>query len=130
MPYLDTVGKLTWGVGRNLTDVPLSPDELAMVAAVIDRMLENDIKKAEGAAMAYSWYPGLSPVRKRVVLDMIFNLGPEGFSKFKATQAAIASGDYAKAAEQMLASRWASQVKGRAVRLTEMMKTGTDAQEG
>lgn len=35
-PYTDTVGKLSIGVGRNLDDVGLRPDEIAL-------MLENDI---------------------------------------------------------------------------------------
>jgi len=37
---------------------------------------------------------------------------------------ALESGDYAEAAAQMLASRWASQVGNRAVELAYMMENG------
>jgi lysozyme len=38
--------------------------------------------------------------------------------------AALDAGDYHEAASQMLDSRWAEQVKGRAKELAEMMETG------
>jgi lysozyme len=39
--------------------------------------------------------------------------------------AAIHKGDYGAAALEMLDSKWADQVKGRALRLSNIMKTGT-----
>ena len=44
--YTDTVGKLTIGVGRNLTDRGLSDDE-------IDYLLANDIKIAKRPSAAF-----------------------------------------------------------------------------
>jgi lysozyme len=65
-----------------------------------------------------------------VLLDMSFNLGIVGLLRFKNTLATIRRGDYSKAAAMMLDSLWARQVGKRAVRLAEMMRTGTDGLTG
>lgn len=128
-PYFDCCGKLlhecrctakgkaTIGVGRNLEDVGLSAEE-AM------HLLDKDILRARAAAATFAWYPKLDPVRKDVVVSMVFNLGLQGFSEFKRLIFALAQRDYERAASEMLASRWASQVKSRAVELAAMMRTG------
>jgi lysozyme len=116
-PYRDTVGKWTVGVGRNLSDVGLSVDE-------VEYLLANDIKRIEADARQYPWFGALDATRKAVVLSMIFNLGPKGFAGFKNTIASIARGDYADAASRMLQSKWATQVGNRAVRLAAAMRTG------
>ena len=118
-PYRCTSGKTTIGVGRNLDDFGLTDEE-------VNFLLANDIKRVRLACKKYDWWQDLSDVRQRVVADMIFNLGELGFSRFHETIAALEVKDYAKAARQMLASRWASQVKGRAVRLARMMRTNED----
>lgn len=63
-------------------------------------------------------------VREWVVKNMLFNLGLSRFLKFKKMLKAVREGDYERAAVEMLDSRWAKQVKGRAVELADMMRTG------
>lgn len=117
-PYTDTVGKLTIGVGRNLTDRGLSQDEALY-------LLTNDIRNVQrGLADRFPWYLHLDDVRKMVVESMTFNMGIEGFTQFKNTIGHIQAGEYEKAADEMLASKWASQVGARATRLSNMMRTG------
>ena len=116
-PYLDSVGKLTIGVGRNLDDTELSDDE-------VELMLNNDIERAAKNAERFSWWRELDSVRQMVVVDMLFNLGLAGFAKFRKTISFIGAGDYLQAAEEMLDSKWASQVGSRAARLAKMMRTG------
>ena len=116
-PYRDTVGKWTVGCGRNLTDKGLSEDE-------IDYLLQNDVRECLTDLDTFPWFAGLDPVRRNVVIDMRFNLGPSRFRQFKQTIAAIARGDYGKASEQMMKSLWHRQVGARARRLARMMKTG------
>ena len=118
--YLDSLGYLTIGVGRLIDKQKggrLSDDE-------IDYLLDNDIKKVQKELMAFAWYPQLDPVRQMVVESMAFNLGIEGFSQFKNTIAFIAAGKYAEAADNMLKSKWASQVGKRATELANMMRSG------
>jgi lysozyme len=97
-PYVDTVGKLSIGVGRNLTDRGLSDDE-------IDYLLMNDVRECHIDLCGYEWWAGLDDVRRNVLIEMRFQLGPSGFRAFKATLAAVAIGDYAKASAQMLRSK-------------------------
>jgi lysozyme len=116
-PYRCTAGKLTIGVGRNLDDNGISEDE-AMV------MLTNDIVSARKALSVYTWFDGLSTVRKNVCLDMVFNLGIKGFSRFKWMINCLTRGDYECAANEMLNSKWAMQVGKRVYELSEMMRKG------
>ena len=74
--------------------------------------------------MFRDWFPNLDQVRQDVLIDMAYNLGFFGLSTFKNTLAYIANGNYDKAADNMLKSKWATQVKGRAEELAEMMRTG------
>ena len=118
--YVDTVGKQTIGVGRNLTDVGISQAEALM-------LLDNDIARAEaGLDRAFPWWREMSDVRQRVLCDMCFNLGLEKLRHFERTLSAMHRGDYAQAAVGMLSSKWAEQVGRRARRLAQMMETGTD----
>jgi lysozyme len=116
--YTDTVGKVTGGVGRNLTDNGFSQDE-------IDLMLSNDIVKATSTARAL--VPGfdhLSDVRQEVIVNMAFNLGYTRLSGFKMFLAAVNSSAWDDAAAEMLQSKWATQVGARAMRLSYAMKHG------
>ena len=89
-------------------------------------LLENDIDKAVDALKDYSWYAHLSEVRQRVVIDMVFNLGIAGFSRFKKTIRYIEAGEFKEAAVEMLDSKWAGQVGARATRLAKMLETNID----
>ena len=120
LPYIDSVGKLTIGVGRNLDDKGISNSEAL-------NMLSNDIKIAEtDARKLVARFPDLGDVRQRVLIDMAFNLGLGRLSKFKKTLAAIEAGDYKEASLEMLDSKWAAQVGRRANRLALMMATGRE----
>jgi len=116
-PYVDSVGKTSIGVGRNLDDVGVSKDE-AMY------MLENDMNMAEQLAARHHFYLLLNEPRRAVIVSMVFNMGLAGFSGFKSMIAAITAGDFDRAAEEMLNSKWATQVKRRSIELAYMMRTG------
>jgi len=126
--YFDTRGVPTIGVGHNLY-VPLSD-------AVIDAIFNDDVNSAmAGLDAHWPFWRSLDGVRQRVVVNMVFNLGIDGFMAFKQTRAAIEAGEWATAANRMWASRWARQVgdgpgkvQDRADRLTAMMATGREPQ--
>ena len=116
-PYHDTIGRITVGVGRNLDDKPLKPQE-------IEFMLNGDVADAMADCNKFAWYSALSDNRQLAVADMMFNLGAEKFEKFTNMIDAIQSGDYDRAADEMLHSRWAWQVGQRAKDLADMMRAG------
>jgi lysozyme len=116
--YKDSVGKITCGVGRNLSDVPFSDDE-------IDLMLNNDVNKVcRQLDDKLPWWKNLTDVRQQVLANMAFNLGINGLLGFKNTLGMIQTGNYSGAAKAMLDSKWAMQVGNRANRLSDMMKRG------
>lgn len=115
-PYRDTVGKLTVGIGRNLDDVGISEAEA-------EYLLQQDIDRTMAEMdRLMPWWRGLDDTRKRVLINMGFNLGVPGLMKFKNTLAAVKEGRYADAADGMLASKWAKQVGDRAIRLADLMR--------
>lgn len=118
-PYTDTVGKLTIGCGRNLSDKGISSRE------AFD-LLDHDIDEAITDLGTFPWFSGMDPVRQRVLVDMRFQLGATGLRGFRKMLAACGRGDYASAAREMRASQWAQQVPTRAARLIAMMRTGAD----
>ena len=113
-PYLDTVNKTTIGYGRNLDANGITQEEAEI-------MLRHDVMLAEAEAGRFSWYRKLDDRRKGVIVEMIFNLGLPGVLKFKNMIQAIQDDDYKKASNEMLDSKWATQVKGRAITLANIM---------
>jgi lysozyme len=117
-PYVDTVGKMTVGVGRNLTDVGLSKEEVLL-------LLENDISRAlHDCERTFPWFQALDPVRQRVIVEMRFQLGLGALLEFTQTLGFIERGEYESAATTLLKSKAAVQTPKRWKRLAQMMKTG------
>lgn len=119
--YQDHLGYWTIGVGR-LIDARrgggLSNDE-------IDYLLANDIRKVQREVYRnLPWAKELSPARQGVLLAMAFQMGIAGLMGFRNTLATIERGDYQRAGDEMLMSKWATQTPKRAKRLSEQMKTG------
>jgi lysozyme len=119
-PYRDTVEKLTIGVGRNLDDVGISKEE---AAALLDGDIDRTVAAIEAAL---PWFSSLDDARQRALVDMGFNLGVPGLLKFRDTLEHVRAGRYAEAAKEMLDSRWARQVGGRAIELSDMIRDGRD----
>ena len=118
-PYRCTAGKLTIGIGRNLDDRGISQKEAYA-------MLDRDIQDCEQRLLEEipNIYNNLDEVRQSVLLNLCFNLGIKGLLEFKNTLAFIGAGDWERAANNMLASKWAKQVGHRAIELSELMRKG------
>lgn len=115
-PYVDTAGKITIGVGRNLTDTGISDRE---AFDLLDHDLDACITDLAGA---FPWFGELDAVRQRAVVDLRFNLGPHRFRDFKHFIHYMAIGDYVKAAGALRDSIWYGQVKQRGVTLAAMIE--------
>jgi lysozyme len=116
--YTDTVGKVTGGIGRNLTDRPFFDDEIAL-------MLKNDIALVQTELdQRLPWWREMTDARQNVMANMCFNLGINRLMGFGKTLAHMRVGEYEAAAREMLDSKWAKQVGARAVRLAALMREG------
>ena len=145
--YKCPAGYWTVGVGRNLEGKPLTKSEQErilgcsgltpdqVISILKERgvtkdealfLLANDIEDAIKDLSNFDWFEDLDPVRKKVVIDMRYNLGPTRFRGFKKMIAALARGDYKAAAAEMVDSRWYHEVGNRSKRLVRMMETGED----
>ena len=114
-------GYWTVGIGRNVdpeNGIGLSDEE-------VDFLLENDIARViKELATEYSWFNGLDDVRKDAMIDISFNLGATRLRGFRRALTAMEAGNYTEASTEFLDSRWAKQVGGRALELTDMIASG------
>ena len=113
--YKCSAGKLSIGYGINLETEKL-PERIAAL------WLDDKIGQVLAECERFSWFHALSDIRKRVILNMVYNLGFRGVSNFKKMIAAIEINDWYHAGNEMEDSKWAVQVGKRAARLVFMMK--------
>lgn len=117
-PYYDTDKNESIGCGRNLTARGVSDSEILL-------MWTHDVEDVEAALdRNLSWWRGLDPVRQRVLLNLGFNLGWGGLSQFARFLSAMHQGRWNDAAQELVNSRWHSEVGARALRLEAMVRTG------
>lgn len=117
LPYKCPTGHLTIGYGHNL--------ENGISAKVALFILQEDLTRAERVVKdAFPWWWKLDDARQFVLVDMAFNMGIAGLKGFKKMLSAIEAGDFDKAAEEMLDSKYGRQVVHRARLNAEIMKTG------
>ena len=124
--YADAGGVWTIGVGHTGPEVKRG---LVWPRALCLQTLDADLARVgHGLDERVPWWRTLSPPRQDVLANMAFNLGVEGLYAFHRTLEAVRAGDYALAAERMLASEpWRSEVGARAERLAAQMRTGERA---
>lgn len=137
--YKDTLGIPTVGIGRNLRDRGITSQEMNKLGFTSELdiwefgltreqamyLARNDIEAVEKEVMQnHPCIEALDEVRQRVIIDMAFNLGVPRLLLFKNMWAAIHDKDYNKAADEMLDSKWATQVGQRAIRLSNAMRSG------
>ena len=115
--YQCSAGKLTVGYGHNVEDNPI-PESIA------EALLGSDIAGALAECERFDWFHELSDTRKRVIVNMVFNIGVNGVSKFKKMIEAIESHHYLQASAEMMDSQWYRQVGARAKRLCQLMADG------
>jgi lysozyme len=117
--YRDSKGYWTIGVGHYLgTDQSFS--HLAWDMETIFLTFLTDLNSAIFYTKKQIYnFDSLSVNRQRVLVNMMFNLGPNRFAGFKKMIKAIHDGNIRRAYKEMLDSKWARQdVPNRARRLS------------
>lgn len=120
--YKDIYGKITIGYGRNLQGNPptliewnsvLFPDGISQKQA--EALLEPQIIAINNwLSKVFSWWNNLTNNRKMCLIDIVFNIGENGFLQFHDTIAALANANYTEAAAQLKNSAWYTQTGQRA----------------
>ena len=113
--YDCSAGYKTIGYGHNLETTPF-PEYIA------EKLLHHNIAMKLAECERFPWFYELSDVRKRVIINMVYNIGGAGVLKFRNMIAAINAKDWELAADEMMDSNWYNQVGDRAVRLVNMMR--------
>lgn len=136
--YQDHLGINTVGIGRNLDDRGITDGELLFMNKTIDDVYDDGLTEEEAYYLCMNDIAivekelldskpivnQLSAVRQMVLVDMAFNMGVPRLRLFKNMWMAIEKVNYPLACEEMIDSRWASQVGNRAMKLSLAMKNG------
>lgn len=121
VPGSHVIGKPTIGYGRLLC----APGGISTQEATA--MFGADWTRAEAEARTLTCYSRLNAVRQGVLTEMVFQLGLDGVREFAKMLECLNRNDYGGAADEMLASRWATQTPERAQRLADLMRSTGDA---
>ncbi|HEU4729731.1 MAG TPA: peptidoglycan-binding protein [Kofleriaceae bacterium] len=123
--YLDSRGYPSAGIGHLIRDNHHHVGD-KVSAEQISEWFKQDVATAIAGAKQDLGpaYERLNEARKIVVIDMVFNLGVGGFAEFRDTIHAIRVGNFARAADEMLDSKWAGQVGARAIEDAAIMRGG------
>ena len=120
-PYDDGYGNLTIGYGLNISDgITMAEAEMLLLSRVKTAVI--DVMKVFGSDA----FGELSRLRQAVLIDMAYNLGINRLATFGELIRAIQIKDFEMAADEMLDSKWSTQVGYRAINLATLMRTNEE----
>ena len=120
--YLDSLSKRTVGVGHLCVE-EFWEDDKKYSEKFLMEILEKDLENAISGAEELLKECNLPSLANEIVVEMVFQLGKTGVSKFRNFLAALQgdSPQWLKASEEMLDSRWAKQTPNRAKGMSEVI---------
>ena len=124
--YLDHLGLPTFGIGHLVRES--DPEYGWEVGTEVskercDSVFNEDVKTV--ISDCYKLYPDFDDLPeevKRIIANMMFNMGRPRLSKFKGMKRGVDARDWNAAADEMVDSRWYRQVTKRAKRLVDRMR--------
>ena len=114
--YDDSLGIPTIGYGFAIKDLILDED---IAEEILIRKLE---KLKRNATARFKWLEDMPVEVQEVILNMCYQLGVTGTSKFRKAISALQEGDWEEAANEMLDSLWARQTPNRAKELSDTIR--------
>ena len=124
--YKDSLGFATIGYGHLVTPEDHYKEGIEYSKQELDAQFEVDFQTAKLNAEKLIDDNNVTELfftAKCVLIEMVFQLGIGGVSKFKKMWFALQQQDYNEASVQMLDSRWAKQTPSRAIQLAQTMKS-------
>ena len=122
--YLDTLGKRTVGVGHLCVEDFWEDDkeyEEKFLMTILEHDLQTAIKGAKELMEEHDC-AAIDEQAEEILIEMVFQLGKNGVSKFKNMWKALAEKNYIGASYEMLDSRWAKQTPNRAKSMEKTLK--------
>ena len=128
--YLDHLGLPTCGIGHLITETDKEHGKPVGTVVEQDRVqnlfaLDMAVTIDECKAL-YPDFDDLPEECQHIIANMMFNMGRPRLSKFKMMKAAVDARDFNVAADQMVDSKWYTQVPNRARRLVDRMRALAD----
>ena len=124
--YLCSENYPTFGIGHMVTEEDMEYTWPVGTPVTDERILQvfhDDCNAACTDASALFLNFSSHPENvQRVLVNMAFNLGRSRLGKFKNMITAVNEGNYSKAADEMMDSKWYRQVKRRGEELVEIMR--------
>ena len=117
--YKCTEGHLTGGYGHKMLDGETPPTDMAGWNKLFERDFARAVSGAEELLMIC---PNVDDTARHIVVEMCYQMGSYGVSKFHGMLSALQESDYVTASKEMLDSRWAKQTPKRAMRMAERMR--------
>ena len=121
--YKDSLGFATIGYGHLVLDTDPFIEGQSYPKEHLEKVFDGDFNIAKDNANKLIGDIALNHQAKCVIIEMVFQLGICGVSKFKNMWKALGEGDYQTASEEMLDSRWAKQTPKRAESLSATVKS-------
>ena len=124
--YKDHLGYPTFGIGHLIIED--DPEHGQRVGTKVseercDEAFDQDVKSVlADCDTLYDDFGGLPEEVQLILANMMFNMGRTRLSKFRNMNAAVEEGDWNRASQEMMNSRWYNQVRNRARRLVERMR--------
>ena len=118
--YDDSLGIPTIGYGFAIKDLILDED---IAEDILIRKLERLQRNANSR---FKWLEDMPVVIQGVILNMCYQLGVTGVSKFRRAISALQEGDWDEAANEMLDSLWARQTPNRATELSNIVRNQSE----
>jgi GH24 family phage-related lysozyme (muramidase) len=119
--YLDSLGKATIGYGHLITEEDDFVEGVIYDKDIFEKLFEKDFNNAvQGAEELLKGYT-VALLVKEIIIEMVFQLGKTGVSKFKKMFEALKEYDYTRAAKEMLNSTWYRQTPSRCEELAKLM---------
>ena len=120
--YLDSLGKQTIGYGHLLTEEDDFVEGVIYDKDILEALFDKDFDKAKQGMEELVGTLDIAMAAKGIIIEMVFQLGKTGVSKFKNMFAALNEYDYTRAAEEMLNSAWYRQTPSRCEELSNLMR--------
>ncbi|MDR1911757.1 MAG: hypothetical protein LBQ52_05360 [Helicobacteraceae bacterium] len=131
--YRDSRRRLRIGYGHIIAEIEGFNSFSTITQSIADMLFTDDFWDAfnvaeKAAAIDGSW-DYLNVSRQAVLVNIAFNLNEIGLLEFSDAFDFIVAKEYDKAADAILATKWAKQAGDRAIELARQMRTG-EWQEG